>query len=351
MSNSINGLFQVFTPTEEQKAKMYREIMKQSTEPSRKSGSSSAYRWGRWVRTMTACVALLLLSVVVLPFLEGESSFSVYAYGTDTEITGAGVELSTGIIHDDGSMQGQLLQFNVQGGHIENIRFSSKNQFMEFTDWTEKRQNYSMEKQFTVSYGKKTADYYYLVVNWNPEHTIRELTDHPARTITNLSEGLRNDIIVMEVMYMDGTTATKAIYITIQDNGKILAKLQDYVVTDKDEFVLHPPKNIKPQEKPENVEEPPTYDNAMYSEKEFEAAREVARTYYSRLRLPKEREIVEINYVSNLPQATRFIPDEYKDWQVIAFQTYEKSMPDIARAILLARENSSTKWIVINEGY
>jgi hypothetical protein len=46
------------------------------------------------------------------------------------------------------------------------------------------------------------------------------------------------------------------------------------------------------------------------------------------------------------------VPDEYKDWQVIAFKAYEKSMsPDIGRTILLARKTSMQQWIVINEGY
>ncbi|WDC83384.1 hypothetical protein PL321_11560 [Caloramator sp. mosi_1] len=175
------------------------------------------------------------------------NTITVYAYGENVEITNNGVMLSTGVINDNGEMKGQLMQLYVKGKNIEKIRFSCKNQYIDFTDWTESRSNFSMEKQFTIHYGKKVSDYDYLVVNWNPENTIRELTDKKNNSIVKLSPKLRNDIIVMEITFMNGKKETKAVVINIRDDGKIFAKLQDYVVDPKDDFVLNPQNKLQKQ--------------------------------------------------------------------------------------------------------
>ncbi|PZD95339.1 hypothetical protein DNH61_12405 [Paenibacillus sambharensis] len=351
MPNSINRLFQACSPTEDQKAKMYRTIMEEQRRSSNNTIVSPAFSWKWWGRSAAAFAIIVVVSVYAFVSMKEEAAFALYAYGTDTEITDSGVELSTGIIKDDGSMQGQLLQFHVQGDDIEKIRFSSKHQYMDFTDWTGKRPERSMKKQFTVTYGASESDYDYLVINWHPELTIRELTDHPDRTIAGLSEELQQDLIVMEIEYRDGATATKAIYITLQNNGKISASLQDYIVTEEDAFVHSPSPGAIPQMKSKEAGEPQNMDSVEYTEEEIKAAEKIAWKYYTRF--PKDREIVQLNHTDGFGQVSNFIPDEYKNWQIIVFQAYEKSMypADTARHILLARENSSEEWIVINEGY
>lgn len=350
MANHINDLFEACTPKEEQKAKMFSEVLKESAKIScKKTSSFNVHHWIRWSRPIVACMLCLLLGVSAFSFIVDRTTFNVYAYGSNTEITNTGVELTTGIIRDDGEMHGQLMQLYVKGENIDTIRFSCKNQYIDFTDWTENRPYYSMEKQFTVSYGKETSDYYYLVVNWNPENTIRKLTDNTDINITNLSEELRNDIIVMEVTFMDGSTATKAIKIMLQDSGKILAKLQDYVVTKNDDFVLNPQKSLSSQTKISKDDELQT-NSTNFSEIDIEAARAIAKKYYSSF--SGDHEIVAIEYTENSNMLSGGVANEYKDWQIIAFKAYEKSMyPNIARTILLARENSKKEWIIINEGY
>lgn len=351
MANHINDLFKACTPKEGQKTKMLCEILNEGSEKYNKkvAYSYNFRKWKRWFRPAIACMICLLIGIGAFSFMGVGNMFTVYAYGTDTKITNTGVELSTGTISDDGEMKGQLMQLYVKGENIDTIRFSCKNQYVDFTDWTENRPNFSMEKQFTVSYGKKTSDYYYLVVNWNPQNTIRKLTDDANIAIANLSEELKNDIIVMEVTFLDGSKATKAISIMLQNNGKILAKIQDYVVTENDGFILNPQKELSSQEKI-NEEQEPQQETAKYSKIDIEEAKAIAKKYYSGF--SGEREIVSIEYSENSQLLNSGVPDKYKDWQIIAFKAYEKSMyPKIARTILLARDSSKNNWIIINEGY
>ncbi|XEC95756.1 hypothetical protein AB6A23_04065 [Paenibacillus tarimensis] len=230
MAYHINDLFQACTPKEEQRSRMLREIVKKSAEKTEwKTDASLRLQFKK--RLLQLLVAGMLCLLVlgggagIFSLMGDKKAFAVYAIGSDTEITEAGVELSTGIIFDDGTQKGEAMYLYVQGDNINTIRYTCKNQYMHFTDMTEKRQSYSMEKQFTVTYGEKSQDYRYLLVEWLPENTVRALSDADV-TIENLSGELRNDMIVMEVTFKDGSTVTKAVAITIQDNGKILAKLK-----------------------------------------------------------------------------------------------------------------------------
>lgn len=157
------------------------------------------------------------------------------------------------------------MQLYITGKNIDNIRFTCKNQYIDFTDWTEKRPNFSMEKQFTVSY------------------------------------------------------------------------------------VSNPQKGISQQEK-KNEDNKPQIQTSKYSKPEVEEAKVIAQKYYSGF--SGDREIVSIEYTENSPLLSSGVADEYKEWQIIAFKTYEKSMySNTARTILLARDSSKNNWIVINEGY
>ncbi|WP_291634322.1 hypothetical protein [Clostridium sp.] len=348
MKNHINELFNAFTPKEDQKSKIFHKILNE-----RDHGTVTKRKYSHgfkgFLRPAIACMLCLLISVSVFIFGGGGNSFMVYAYGENVEITNTGVQLSTGLIHDDGEMRGQLLQMYIKGENIKTIRFSCKNQYIDFTDWTESRLNFSMEKQFTVTYGKKTSDYGYLVVNWNPENTIRQLTDTANSSIAKLSQALRNDIIVMEVVFIDGKKETKAIGISLEDNGNILAKLQDYKISQNDDFILKPQSDLPAQPKI-NIGEELSDKVEKYSKEEIENAKNVAREYYSRF--SGDKKINSIEYTENSPLLSSGIPDKYKDWNIIAFKVHEKSMePNILRTILLAKEADKNDWVVINEGY
>lgn len=346
MKNHINELFDTFTPKEEQKVKMFNRMLNEREFEMAKKSKCFSIRKG-FLRPAIVCILCFLIVAGVFTFRGGGNSFTVYAYGENLEITNTGIELSTGEIHDDGSMKGQLMQMYVKGKNIETIRFTCKNQYIDFTDWTESRPNFSMEKQFTVHYGKDVSDYGYLVVNWNPENTIRQLTDKANNSIAKLSQELRNDIIVMEVTFIDGKKETKAIGIRIEDNGKIFAKLQDYKVSPNDEFIFNPQKSLPIQPKNNTAEELKN-KTVKFSQDEIKNAKEVVKKYYLNL----GKKIDSIEYTEDLSMISSEIPEKYKNWSIIAFEVHEKSMDSkILRIIILAKENSKKEWIVINEGY
>lgn len=162
---------------------------------------------------------------------------TAYAHGTDEEITAAGAVINTGTISDTGEMTGHPLMFHLSGKDIETVRFSCKNQQINFMDWTEKRDEFGNAQNFTVSYGEDSSEYYYLLIDWIPDGIIRELTDNSESTIATLPDELREDIIVMEITFANGKTATKAITVSLLDDGSFFASFDDYKIKETDDFV------------------------------------------------------------------------------------------------------------------
>ena len=80
-----------------------------------------------------------------------------------------------------------------------------------------------------------------------PDKTIRALTDDEDMTIAKLPEELREDVIVLEITYASDQTDTKALTVTLQDNGQFFAKFVDYKITDADTFVRRPDAKVVPQ--------------------------------------------------------------------------------------------------------
>lgn len=193
-------------------------------------------RWG----ISAACLALLLAACsLFLPFRR-KTTVTVYARGTDEEITAAGAVLITGTISDSGKMKGKPLMFYLSGEDIASVRFSCKNQLLTFMDWTEKREEYGKAGNFTVAYGEDTSEYYYLTIDWTPDTIIRELTDNPSSTVAGLPEDMRRDIIVLEITFGNGETATKAIQVSLLDDGTFFASFDDYEIGPADTFVKRP---------------------------------------------------------------------------------------------------------------
>ena len=141
--------------------------------------------WIKW-GAMAACLAIVLAFSVILAPFNGGMAVTAYAYGTDEEITAAGVALNTGTISDNGEMTGHQLMFYLTGKDISTVRFSCKNQQIDFVDWTEKRDEYGLAQNFTVTYGEDKSEYYYLTIDWIPNATIRALTDNADTTIATL---------------------------------------------------------------------------------------------------------------------------------------------------------------------
>lgn len=204
-------------------------------EPAPKAPKRPALRkWG----SIAACLILVAAACFGLRSPDGSTGVSAYAYGAEEEITAAGAITSTGTISDSGEMTGHPLMFFLTGEDIESVRFSCKNQQLNFVDWTEKRDEFGTAQNFTVPYGENAEEYYFLTIDWVPNATIRALTDRADSTIATLPTELREDVIVMEITFLSGKTETKAIHITLQEDGSFFAAFDDYSLTAEDEFVL-----------------------------------------------------------------------------------------------------------------
>lgn len=212
-----------------------------------KTSEKKKTNWKIWT-AVAACLTILLASGIMLTSFYSALSVSAYAYGTDEELTAAGAVMMTGTIKDNGEMKGQPLMFYLSGKKIASVRFSCKNQQISFMDWTEKREEYGNAQNFTVVYGKEESDYYYLTIHWIPTATIRELTDHADSTIAALPENLRNDVIVMEITFENGKTVTKAITISLLDDGTFFAAFDDYEINENSTFVSRPDSKAIPRE-------------------------------------------------------------------------------------------------------
>lgn len=197
---------------------------------------------------MAACLALVLtIGGVLAPFNSG-LVVSAYAHETNEEITAAGAVIDTGRIRDNGEMTGHPLMFYLSGKDIKTVRFSCKNQQINFVDWTEKRDEYGNAQNFTVTYGVDESEYYYLIVDWVPNTIIRELTDNPQSTIATLPAEMREDMIVMEITFANGKTATKAITVSLLEDGTFFAAYNDYEITAEDSFVDRPDSESIPRD-------------------------------------------------------------------------------------------------------
>lgn len=185
---------------------------------------------------IAACLCLIIGIKYFYPIKT--MTITAKTHDTNEEITSAGTILSTGKLNADGSMTGIPLQFYIEGNGIKTIRYSVKNQWLDFLDWTEKRDEYGIAKNFTVSYGTNEDEYYYLVIYWVP----RELeqwheTNNEPISIKNLPEILKKDKIVLEITFENGETMTKAININLQEDGYFCATISDYKITEQDEFI------------------------------------------------------------------------------------------------------------------
>ena len=206
-------------------------------------------KWNVW-GTIAACLAVLLVISGILAPADSGLLVSAYAHGTDEEIAAAGIVTNTGMIRDNGEMTGHPLMFYLSGTDIASVRFSCKNYQISFTDWTEQRSDYGNAQNFTIPYGVEESEYYYLTIDWVPNTMIRELTDNRNSTIATLPEEMKHDIIVMEITFENGKTATKALTISLMDDGTFFAAFDDYKISEADTFVNRPDSEELPRGTP-----------------------------------------------------------------------------------------------------
>lgn len=195
--------------------------------------------WVRW-SAAAACLVLaaVLLAAGMLAPLAG-MTVTAYAAGTDAEIPSAGAAFATGTIRDDGTLDGYPLMFYLKGSGIDTVRFSCKNGQIRFTDLTGRRAAYDFAQNFTVPYGAAAgdeADYPSLLIEWLPRPMMEALADADTG-IADLAADLRQDIIVLEITFANGRTATRAVTIDLQDDGSFRAAFRTYRIGKTDGFV------------------------------------------------------------------------------------------------------------------
>ena len=200
-----------------------------------RDGKRKAVKWLRPIAAVAALCLALGCAIWLLP--AGSVSVTAYACGTDTELSAAGANFTTGQITVSGELVGHPLMFHLAGNQIRSVRFSCENEWLNFTDLTERRDEFGLAQNFTVEYGKDESEYDFLLIDWVPEHLIETLKSGKYASLSELPAGLRQDRIVMEVEAEDGRTAVKAITVTLNDDGTFFAAFDDYAIRDDDDFV------------------------------------------------------------------------------------------------------------------
>ena len=285
-------------------------------------------------------ITIFLIFAALISF-KNKNTITAYAYVTNEKITSTAAVIKTGTISDSGEMKGHQLIFYILGENIEKIRFSCKNQQLDFKDWTEKRNEYANAQNFEISYGNNKKEYKYLTISWIPNKTISELSDNENAKIKNLAKELKEDIIVMEVTFKNGNTATKAISISLSDNGKFLASFSDYKIKKTDKFVRRSndkPLNSTYIDKNENTNKISVY---KLSKKQIKKAEIAAIRYYSKT-------IFTVNYIKFDKKGSAKLHG--KKYQFIVNVSKEGIIQNPDRMIIL-KKNRKGIWKVTNEGY
>lgn len=297
----------------------------------------------RKLGVVAACFLIMIAIKSTGDLLYEDTSIIAYAYGIEEKIPESGAIMQTGTISNNGEMRGHPLMFYCLGKEIETIRFSCKNQKISFMDWTQKREDYGSRKNFTVVYGENEEEYDRLVIDWEPDMTIRELTDNPNSTIANLPKEMREDIIVMEITFRSGKTVTKAITISLLDDGRFFASFHSYKISEKDNFIKSTSNETNLQgnqsgidaELEKEIKENVPSINKKISNKEYKIAKSIAKDYY-------KDTVFEVHSIKRKNQTKDKI-----SFRVLVSK--DGIMQEVSRTIWLELINE--KWEVVNEGY
>lgn len=188
-----------------------------------------------------AAVIVLVYNLMLndMPYIT-DSMLKVYAGENEKILETEFSVISTGSVTDNASVSGSPLMFYIENDNIKTVRYSCKNQFIEFYA---PEQEYENSKNFTVDYeryGNNTDNdnYFYdsKKLYWNPADMVAKINEMGG--IEALSTEERKDVIVLEICYKDGSEECYAIYIELNDNGKFYGKIQSYTISESDEFVL-----------------------------------------------------------------------------------------------------------------
>lgn len=312
------------------------------------------------IKIMAAVAACLCICIAIQSLYNTgyAAPVTVYAYGSGQEIGWKEPTLMEGTISDNGEMHGTPLQFYISGKSIEKIRFSVKNQYISFMDWTQKREDYGTSKSFTIDYGDE-ADYYYLVIDWEPVNTIRTLTDHSDIGITDLPEEDREDIIVMQITYENGKEETCAIKINLTDDGKFETETVPYEISDEDTFVLNPdtvnvPVYNNEEDQKNGSEDENEEDDSKGGEvwsditgEQLKTITETARKYYD-YALPYKVTDITPDYDETAQEQSEY--DGYDPDEILVLKVTVKD-DEMPRYITIGSKDGWKTCTVLNEGY
>lgn len=336
---------------------------------------AKSVRYKRIRKLGLAAGMCFVIAAAALLHQERKPSITVYAYGSDQQFTNGKAIMDMGTISDSGNMKGHPVMFYILGHGIESIRFSCKNEWISFADWTEQRDDFGYSKNFTVPYGENEDEYYYLVVDWVPEKIMRKLSEYSDITIADLPPEEKEDIIVMEVSYLDGGSETLAINISLSNEGQFVANLCDYQITEDDDFVFQPdnqPIVRQSEASPENdavsLEQPSYEENGeevsgeavtndqaadevyimteILSQEEMARVEQVIREYYQSINR-KALEIVDTDPKSWYAQVKY---DGYEDGEVVCFDVAIEN-DEAKRRIAVGSKDGWYHCTVLNEGY
>lgn len=311
--------------------------------------------FGKIIIAAVFCLCILLGLNLLYPF--NKTAVLAYAHGTNEKISSTGTVLSTGKVNADGSMTGTPLSFYIQGNNIRTIRYSVKNQWIDFIDCTQKRDEYGIAKNFTVAYGSDESEYYYLVVNWEPNE-LWEALGAKNISIIDLPKELLEDTIVLEISYSNGKTETKAIKIKLQDNGNFVASFVNYTITEQDDFVNRPDsapidRSIlymqgSDAEMQNNTKDSKSYKKALTAE-ELATAKTVALNYYQNSAWTIKK--INVTENSNSQYSNKNIEADYNVGNIIIFNVTAIRNNETENRVISVARTDDNNWSVINEGF
>ena len=321
--------------------------------------------YGKIVKLCAATlVAAVLLAFFVSRMSIGNCPVTIYAYGAERKVLGSEPMIFTGSIDDHGSMHGLPVRFYVNGENIEKIRFSCQKQWITGTDWTEKRENYGLSKNFTIAYGKNMDEYASIVIEWVPNGIIRTLTDHDDVGIADLSEKEREDVIVMEITFLNGEEETLAVHVSLQLDGYFSSWVSEYEITSEDTFVfqsdvaviyednvaeiINPTDNTLENNKGEtsdDISERTIQANVNLTDAEWERVCATIENYYAKT----NHQVIRYELLRHDAPIVRSY-DGYNETEVIYFEVIERGN-EIKRYIAVGSKDQWMECVVLNEGY
>ena len=193
-------------------------------------------------------VFTLIAGSVMLLTRDGGAVVSVHAAGSDEELTRAGESFVTGSVSDKGELTGHPLMFYVTGEDIEYVRLSAKNESLNFTDLTEKRDEFGTASSFTVPYGGDENEYSFLVYDWVPSKLLSMLRRGEYKSVKEIPAEYRRDEIVLEVTFSNGGSAKKSVNVELLDDGTFFASSGDFAPGGEDGFLARPDAQPIPRE-------------------------------------------------------------------------------------------------------